>query len=47
VREVVGAVPPGWLGPDGADPYVEFLSRRLAAPRAFAAEAEQARRARG
>ena len=43
VEEVVAAVPSVWL--DGDDPgvYVEYLSRRLEAPRAFVAEAEAAR----
>ena len=44
-------VPDGWLVAEGedADPagrrraYADYLTRRLAAPRAFAAEAERAR----
>ncbi|MEO8689039.1 MAG: HipA family kinase [Solirubrobacteraceae bacterium] len=40
LRAAVGAVPPGWLD---AGLYVRYLSARLAPPRAFAAEAEQAR----
>jgi hypothetical protein len=40
---VVGLVPPDWLGADGAEPYVEYLTRRLQAPRLFVAEAEEAR----
>jgi len=51
VEEVVALVPDGWLVADGeeADPagrrraYVEYLTRRLAPPRAFAEEAERAR----
>ncbi len=43
-REVVeaaaGAVPEGWIEPSR---YVDYLCRRLAAPRAFAQEAERAR----
>jgi hypothetical protein len=37
---VAALVPAGWA--DGAG-YAEFLARRLAAPRAFAEEAERAR----
>ena len=42
---IVAAVPDEWL--DGRDRagYVEYLARRLEAPRAFTAEAEEARRA--
>jgi len=40
VRAAVGMVPAGWLD---AERYVEYLTRRLASPRAFAAEAERAR----
>jgi hypothetical protein len=49
VERLVGAVPDTWLGPDGAERerrragYVEFFARRLAAPRDFAQEAEDAR----
>ena len=53
VEEVVALVPDGWLVADGedADPadrrraYVDYLTRRLAPPRAFAEEAERARAA--
>ena len=38
---IVGLVPDGWVDPEL---YVEYLARRLDAPRAFVAEAEQARR---
>jgi hypothetical protein len=40
VRAAVDLVPAGWI--DG-ERYVEYLTRRLASPRAFAAEAERAR----
>jgi hypothetical protein len=51
VEEVVALVPDGWVVADGedADPagrrraYVDYLTRRLAPPRAFAEEAERAR----
>jgi hypothetical protein len=49
VERIVAEVPDDWL--DAADPdaarraYVDHLTDRLAAPRAFAAEAEEARRA--
>jgi hypothetical protein len=51
VEEVVALVPDGWLVSEGedADPagrrlaYVDYLTRRLEAPRAFAEEAERAR----
>jgi len=42
VREVVGLVPGDWPA-DGRAPYVEYLTARAAAPRAFAEEAERAR----
>ena len=46
VRGVVGAVPEEWLGGEARrDDYVTYLCERLAAPRAFAEEAEDARRA--
>jgi hypothetical protein len=52
VDEVVALVPDAWLVPqgEGADPderrraYAGYLSRRLEPPRAFAEEAERARR---
>jgi HipA-like kinase len=40
VRAVVDLVPSGWAD---AERYAEYLTRRLASPRAFAAEAERAR----
>jgi len=40
LRAAVDAVPPQWLD---AERYLRYLTRRLAAPRAFAAEAERAR----
>jgi hypothetical protein len=40
LREVVASVPAGWAG-DGR--YLDYLTRRLAPPRAFAEEAERAR----
>jgi hypothetical protein len=40
LRDVVGAVPTEWLD---AERYVDYLSRRLEAPRVFAQEAEHAR----
>lgn len=49
VADVAGQLPADWLGPD-ADAaraeYVDHFAQRLAAPRAFAAEAEEARHAR-
>jgi hypothetical protein len=46
LEQLAGLIPEGWLG--GEDPerrgaYVEYLERRLAAPREFAQEAERAR----
>src|SRR3954465_15412957 len=42
--EIVGAVPAAWLGgEERRGDYVGYLRDRLAAPRAFAAEAEEAR----
>jgi hypothetical protein len=49
VERLVAGVPDAWLGPDGAErdsrraAYVEFVARRVAAPRAFVQEAEDAR----
>ncbi len=40
VRAAVSRIPPGWA--DG-ERYLDYLTRRLAPPRAFAAEAEEAR----
>jgi hypothetical protein len=45
LRDVAAAVPEEWLGGGSRDPYVEYLRRRLASPRAFVAEAERARAA--
>jgi hypothetical protein len=48
LEAIVTGVPDDWLGDDAATArarYVEHLAERLAAPRAFAAEAEEARRA--
>ncbi len=48
VRGIADALPDDWLGedPSGArDDYVAHFAQRLATPRAFAAEAEEARRA--
>jgi hypothetical protein len=44
VRAVVEQVPQEWLAGRRRDGYAEYLLTRLAAPRAFAAEAEEARR---
>ena len=43
LREVADAVPEQWLGDARRELYVEYLRRRLEAPRAFVAEAERAR----
>jgi hypothetical protein len=45
VEAVLAAVPDDWMAPTPRAGYVEYLCRRLAAPRGFAAEAEEARRA--
>ena len=45
VERVVGAVPAEWLGERDPSAYGNWLSRRLASPRGFAADAEEARRA--
>jgi hypothetical protein len=37
-------VPEEWFAPHGPAAYAEYLRRRLEPPRAFAAEAEEARR---
>jgi hypothetical protein len=44
VARAVGEVPAVWLDGDDSRMYVEYLTRRLQAPRAFAEEAERARR---
>jgi hypothetical protein len=43
VERVLDAVPEDWMAPTPRAAYVEYLCRRLAAPRAFAAEAEATR----
>jgi HipA-like kinase len=45
VERIAALVPGEWFGPHGRGDYVEYLNRRLAEPRGFAAEAEEARRA--
>jgi hypothetical protein len=45
VDDVLGAVPDDWFAPHERAAYGEYLRRRLEPPRAFAAEAEEARRA--
>lgn len=35
LEAILALVPPAWLGPEGAAPYVEALARRLEAPRAW------------
>ncbi|HMJ32947.1 MAG TPA: HipA family kinase [Baekduia sp.] len=48
VQRIVGSVPDDWLGDDPSTArraYAEHLTERLRAPRAFAAEAEELRRA--
>jgi HipA-like protein len=44
--ELAAAVPADWLDNDDGRPYVDYLSTRLASPRAFVQEAEQARERR-
>jgi hypothetical protein len=44
LNAIVAATPDDWLAGDGAD-YVDYLTARLAPPRAFAQEAEDARAA--
>jgi len=43
VEGVLAAVPDAWFAPRARAQYAEYLCRRLAAPRGFAAEAEEAR----
>jgi hypothetical protein len=43
LAHAVGEVPDDWLGTVGSDVYVDYLARRVDAPRAFVAEAEGAR----
>jgi hypothetical protein len=45
VDGVLALVPDDWFAPRERTQYGEYLRRRLAAPRGFAAEAEEARRA--
>jgi len=45
VEAILAAVPEEWLAPASRADYVEYLCRRLEAPRDFAREAEEARRA--
>ena len=43
LHDAVAAVPEAWLGGVRPERYVDYLSSRLAEPRAFVAEAERAR----
>jgi hypothetical protein len=43
LQAILDLVPAAWLGPDGAAPYVDALTARLAAPRTWAQEAQDAR----
>jgi hypothetical protein len=43
VSDAVASVPDDWLGSDNRGMYAEYLLGRLAGPRVFVAEAEQAR----
>jgi hypothetical protein len=45
VERVLAEVPDEWFAPRTRAEYAEYLCRRLAAPRGFVAEAEEARRA--
>jgi hypothetical protein len=45
VEAILRAVPEEWIAPASRADYVEYLCRRLEAPREFAREAEEARRA--
>jgi len=45
LEALVVLVPPDWLAGEQAETYVEYLALRLAGPRRFAAEAEDARAA--
>jgi hypothetical protein len=45
VQDVLATVPEAWFAPRTRAEYAEYLRRRLEAPRGFAAEAEEARRA--
>ncbi len=43
LAEIVGAVPEAWVEGTGHEAYVEYLTRRLAAPRLFPEEADAVR----
>jgi len=43
IADIVHAVPDAWVEGTGHDAYVEYLSRRVAAPRLFPEEADAAR----
>jgi hypothetical protein len=43
LASVIALVPEDWLGAEGTEPYLEYLTRRLASPRQFVSEAEDAR----
>ena len=45
VERIAALVPDEWFAPQDRGAYVAYLTRRLAGPRGFAAEAEEARRA--
>jgi hypothetical protein len=45
VERVLALVPDDWFAPHRRADYAEYLRRRMQAPRGFAAEAEEARRA--
>ena len=45
VDDILAAVPGDWFAPRTRAEYAAYLHRRLASPRGFAAEAEEARRA--
>jgi hypothetical protein len=43
LERIAGDVPDGWAGPAGPEVYVDYLRRRLAEPRVFPQEAQDAR----
>jgi hypothetical protein len=45
IDRVLAEVPDDWFAPRAREEYAAYLCRRLATPRDFAAEAEEARRA--
>jgi hypothetical protein len=45
VEGILAGVPDDWFAPRARAEYVAYLCRRLEAPRGFATEAEEARRA--